>query len=273
MTSDRDAAAWLDPLLVINRRLRFQHSADDLAVARDFIGLAEAPDEGSLARAIVARVHERLRVLPTAFGKGMPGTLAEIVARRGGNCVSYAVLAAVLLRDRGLPTRLVREDVFTNVSLLRAPWALLRAPVGPTLNGHVWVEVLLDGEWHPADAELGVFGVKEWLAARLARGTTLAAIGIPVREHWWFPLRIQRLGPDGLPEEDVTALYLIDKLSEVLGPAAPLPAAWLEGVRYFSTSFRWEGRAGLRLLGEGARLREMSRSLAAFAGGLAAQGG
>lgn len=260
---------WLDPLLVTNRGLRFEHRPEDVATARGFIGSIEAHDDCGLARTIVTRVHERMRVLPTAFGLGMPKSLPDIVTAGGGNCVSHAVLAAVLLRDGGLPTRLTTEDVYTNVSLLRAPGALIRAPIGPTLNGHAWTEILLDGEWLPADAELGVFGLTEWLAMRLGGGTTLAALGIPIREHWKFPLRIRRLGPDGAPDEDVTGLYLIDRLAAVLGHSTALPPAWLEGVHYFSKAFPWDGWAGLRILGECRRLREMSRAHATFRGALA----
>ena len=166
---------WLDPFVVINRRFRFEHGPADVAAARDFVGPAEAPDERGLARALVMRVHERMRVLPSAFGFGMPRGLPAIVAARGGNCVSHSVLAAALLRDRGFPTRLVVEEVYTNFSLLRAPAVLLPAPIGPTLNGHVWLEVAIEGAWLPADAELGIFGISEWLAARLARGVTVAA--------------------------------------------------------------------------------------------------
>ena len=259
---------WLDPLLVANRRLRFEHSAEDVAAARDLIGAIEAPDDRSRARAIVMRVHERMRVLPSAFGFGMPKTLRAIVSARGGNCVSHAVLATVLLRANSIPTRLVVEDVYTNVALIRAPAAFLPAAIGPTLNGHVWIEVCVDGAWVPADAELGILGMVEWLSARLGHGVTVAALGLVVREHWKFPLRIRRLGPDGAPEEDVTGRYLIDGPFSALGPAAGLPSAWVEGVRYFAESFPWQGRAGLRILREGWRLREMSRALATFAGAL-----
>jgi hypothetical protein len=185
--------------------------------------------------------------------------------------VSHSVLAAVLLRDLGFPTRLVVEEVYTNVSFLRVLAVLFRAPIGPTLNGHVWIEVWVNGEWLPADAELGLFGTEAWLAERLARGVTVTAVGLPVREHWKFPLRIRRLGPDGTPAEDVTALYLADKVAEALGSGRALPMPWVEGVRYFSSSFRWEGRAGLRVLGEHRRLRDMSRALAIFGPAIAAR--
>src|SRR3990172_2725698 len=256
------SSPWLDPLLVINRRYRFEHRPEDVAAARDFVGRVEAAGEESLARAVVMRVHERMRINASAFGWGMPKSLPAIMAARGGNCVSHSVLAAVLLRDRGLPARLVVEEVYTNFSLLRALAVVFRAPIGPVLNGHVWCEILDDGEWVPADAELGVYGTREWLAARVGRGVTVRAIGLPIAEHWKFPLRIRRLGPDGQPGEDVTALYLVDRLGEALGARAALPAAWVEGVEYFSRTFDWEGRAGLRILREARRLRAMSRALA-----------
>jgi len=261
---------WLDPLLVINRRFRFEHAPGDVAVARDFVGHVEAADEERLARAVVARVHERMRIGASAFGVGMPKSLSAIVAARGGNCVSHSVLAAVLLRDRGIPARLLVEEVYTSVSFLRALALGFRAPIGPTLNGHVWIEVLMNGRWSPADAELGIFGTHEWLATRIGRGVTVAAIGLPVRERWKFPLRIRRLRPDGQPDQDVTRAYLIDNVAEAIGARVTLPAAWVDGVRYFTESFMWEGRAGLRILSERRRLGEMSRALATFGETLAA---
>jgi hypothetical protein len=253
---------WLDPLLVINRRYRFEHGLGDVAAAREFMGPVDAADEESLARAVVTRVHERMRIRASAFGVGMPTRLAGIVEARGGNCVAHSVLATAVLRDRGVPTRLVVENTYTNASLLRVPAAFVRAPIGPVLNSHVWIELMIDGGWVPADAELGIFGTKEWLAVRVARGVTVRAIGLPIAEHWKFPLRIRRLGPDGMPAEDVTSLYLVDKLSEALGARRAVPTAWVEGVEYFSRTFDWEGRAGLRILREARRLREMSRALA-----------
>jgi hypothetical protein len=252
---------WLNPLLVIDGRFRFEHGREEVAAARDFVGPVEASGERSLARTTVARAHERMRIVPTVFGVGMPKTLSAIIATRGGNCVSYAVLVTALLRSYGLPTRLVSENVHTNVSLLRVPSVFVRAPVGPTLNGHVWIETLIDGEWVPADAELGLFGTAEWLTARVARGVTIAAAGIPLRERWKFPLCLRLLGSDGMPREDVTALYLIDKLSSFLGCGGALPATWAEGVHYFSKSFRWDGRAGLRILLEWRRLKAMSTAV------------
>ena len=93
----------------------------------------------------------------------------------------------------------------------------------------------------------------------------MPALGVPIREHWKFPLRIQRLAPDGGPSEDVTGLYLIDGLGSAVGASAAVPPAWIEGVRYFSRLFRWEGRAGLRILGQRARLRAMSLALTGIA--------
>lgn len=261
--------AWLNPLLVINRGYRFQHSPADVAAAWDFIGPVEAPDKESLARAVVVRVHERMRIRPSAFSLGMPKSLRGIVAVEGGNCVAHSVVATVLLRDLGIPARLVSENVYTNASLLRLPTALVRAPIGPTLNSHVWVEVCVDGEWVPADAELGIFGFTEWCAARLVHGTTLRALGLPFPEHWKFPLRIGRLGPDGQLYEDVTALFLVDGLGRMLGPGNPLPPGWVEGVHYFSGTFRWDGWAGLRILKERRRLQRMYHALGTMAEKLA----
>lgn len=264
MVQRKPVDPWLDPLRVLNRRMRFEHGPEDVRAALEFVGPIHADDPNTLAREVVDRVRARMRILPSAFGYGMPKTLAEIVAQRGGNCVSHAVLATVILRQSGIPTRLVSESVYTSFSLLRLPAAVARAPIGPTLNGHVWCEVLLGDDWIPVDAELGIFGTIEWLAARLAAPVVITAVGLPVRERWQFPLRIRRLASDGTPGEDVSALYLVDRLNEALGNAASLPDAWTAGVTHFSRSFDWEGRPGLRLLGERRVLRTMAAARTRF---------
>jgi len=245
--------AFLDPHRVANRRLIFEHGADDIARACEFLGI----DESTPPREIVMRVHERMRILASAFGVGMPKTLGEIVERKGGNCVSHAVLATVALRRRSFATRLVVEDVYTGPSLLRAAAALMVVPIGPTLNGHVWVETLVDGEWVPGDPELGLFGLDEWSRARVLRGVWVEATGVRVREHWKFPLRLRRLDIDGGPAENVTECYLVDGLRSITGREA-LPDAWTNGVEYFAHRFSWDGRVGMRLLGERRRLDAMS---------------
>jgi len=249
-------APFLNPHLVTNRRLRFEHSHADVVRACEFLGA----DEHASAREIVMGVHERMRILASAFGIGMPKTLGDIVERAGGNCVSHAVLATVVLRQQGFSTRLMVEDVYTDASLLRAPGALLAVPIGPTLNGHVWIETLADDEWIPADPQLGLYGTEDWIRARVLRGVSLAAMGVPVRERWRFPLRIRRLGPDGTPAENVTGLYLIGRVRSVVGRDA-LPRAWEDGVAHFANVFDWQGRSGLRLLGERRRLNAMFKAV------------
>lgn len=251
---------FLDPCRVANRRLTFEHSHDDVLRACEFLRV----DDTTPARDIVMRVGERMQVLVSAFGVGMPKTLGEIVERTGGNCVSHAVLAAVALRTRGFPTRLVVEDVYTGPSLLRAPTALMAVPIGPTLNGHVWVETLVDGDWAPADPELGLYGVDDWVRTRVLRGLWVEATGVRVREHWKFPLRLRRLNGDGVPVENVTELYLVDGLRSAVGRNT-LPEEWTDGVKFFAHRFNWNGRVGLRLLRERGRLGAMSRAIGALA--------
>jgi hypothetical protein len=128
----------------------------------------------------------------------------------------------------------------------------MKVPIGPVLNSHVWLEVKSGGEWVPADAELGIFGMMQWLETRVIKGVTVRALGLPVSERWRFPLRIRRLGDDGQPFEDATQEYLLDSLGE------PAPEGWQEGVRYFAERFDWDGRAGLRALRERRRLTRMN---------------
>jgi len=181
---------WSNPCSVRNRRLAFEHAAAVVERAVERFGPFAGATADALAADVVSRVHERMRIVPTALGLGVPRILDEALQRRGGNCSTFAAVLTVLLRAQGIPARLVVEDVFTDLSLLRAPAALLRAPVGPTLNGHVWVEALVQGAWLPADAELGLFGLGGWLTARVLRGVSLSALGLPARERWRFPLRL-----------------------------------------------------------------------------------
>lgn len=66
------ADPFLDPQRVANRRLTFEHGHDDVLLACEFLGTGETAS----ARDIVMRVHERLRILASAFGIGMPKTRA-----------------------------------------------------------------------------------------------------------------------------------------------------------------------------------------------------
>ncbi len=252
---------WSDPCLIVNRGMRFEHGPEDVRAAAKLIGPQVSPSDLTAVQSLTTAVQRSLKILPTAFGRGMPRTLSEILGRRGGNCVSFSVVATVVLRASGFPTRLISETVYTNISLLRGLGAVARTPIGPLTNGHVWLEVRLGGDWIPVDAELGLTGTAEWLARRLASGVTLPALGLPVREHWKFPLRILRLGPDGQPFEDATAEYLIDAPAKGRGDGRRPPEVWSDGVKYFSRNFRWEGRSGLRILAQLPRLRRMSRAL------------
>lgn len=258
MIPDEPVDPWLNPFQVHSRSMVFEHGSDDVHAALELVGPVDADNPSTLVNEVVARVHQRLLILPSAFGHGMPNTLAEIVARRGGNCVSHAVLATVVLRQLGIPTRLITENVYTGFSFLRLPAAAIRAPIGPTLNSHVWCEVLVAGEWIPADAELGVCGTVEWLAARVAGPLVIRAVGPPITERWLFPLRLRRLAPDGMPADDISILYLVDRLRSALDDGVRLPDEWSDGVAYFASSFDWEGRPGIRILRERRVLRDMA---------------
>lgn len=252
LTSDLRMDPFLDPHRVATRRLVFEHGDSDVTRASEFLGI----DESMQPRDIVMRVHKRMRIL-VSFSAEMPKTLGEIVERGAGNCESHAVLATGALRQREFPTRLVAEEVYTGPSLLRAAAALLAVPAGPTLNRHIWIETRVGGDWVPADPELGLYGIDEWMRTRVLRGVWLEATGVRVREHWKFPLRLRRLDEDGAPSENVTERYLVDGLRAVIGHDT-LPIPWMNGVEHFAHRFNWEGRAGLRLLGERRQLRAMS---------------
>lgn len=260
--------SWLNPLLVVNRSMVFRHTPDDVAAARRFV-VADDPGD---AEAVVSAVHGRMKIAVTALGFGMPRSLGEIVQRGAGNCVSHSVLAAVLLRDRGVAARLVSENTYTSFSVMRIAPALLKAPVGPVLNSHVWLEVRTGGGWVPADAELGIFGAGQWLERRVLKGVTVRALGLPASERWRFPLRIRRLAEDGQPFQDATGDYLLGSLERVGLAGGAVPEGWRQGVRYFSEEFDWTGRAGLRIWRARGHLARMSAGRRKLAASLARAG-
>ncbi len=107
-------------------------------------------------------------------------SVEEIVNRRAGNCAELADVLFAMLQAAGIRSRWVAEINVQPRDEGRQARAEMRVAeqgnrmsvFGLMHNDHRWLEVLDDksGSWFPADPAVGVVGVKEWVAARLAFG-------------------------------------------------------------------------------------------------------
>ena len=152
---------------------------------------ADSTDEETTARTIVRWVHQTLRPGSIAIGKfGVAPTLEAILSKRLHSCGEYAVLTCFLLRCHQIPARLIWEKLHTAFRLPASLLALLpSAWAGPYLQGHVWVELYADGRWRPADAELDIFDVPQWLDKRLRQAHRVKAgfLGLSTSSTGSFP--------------------------------------------------------------------------------------
>ena len=123
----------------------------------------------SRAEHTVRWVHEHVQFTPDRH-KTIDGVLED----RRGNCYDQAGLLAALLQANGFSTRLVREINVEPPSQQRASSAEKSKShlFGYEHNDHTWLEIQIDGSWVPADSSLGLFGTREWIAARILRGVT-----------------------------------------------------------------------------------------------------
>lgn len=105
-------------------------------------------------------------------------TVEEIIERRAGNCAELANVLAALLKHAEIPFRWAAEiNIQPEKPSRQETAARLVKEKGKHMsvfglmhNDHVWLEVLneKDGSWIPADPAVGVVGLQDWVAARLA---------------------------------------------------------------------------------------------------------
>ena len=131
------------------------------ALVRDLV----KPHQSSLAtaKAIQAEASGRF-----AYRIASPRTIAGIVAAKGGNCVSHAIMGLFLLRLAGLPARMCYEFHVRDHSPISG-WQAKRRRAGhfgADHNSHFWV-MFHDGlEWQPYDSALDYIGFAEFFAVR-----------------------------------------------------------------------------------------------------------
>lgn len=68
----------------------------------------------------------------------------EVARSQEGDCTEHAVLLAAMLRNRGIPARIVAGLVYVHSQ--------------GGFGGHMWTEAYIDGHWVPLDATLGLGG-------------------------------------------------------------------------------------------------------------------
>lgn len=272
-----DPALYLDPTRILAPSIRYVQTQAFVQEAKDRLAreaFQTGPaDEQAAAQAIVHWVHNTLRPGSAAIGKiGVAPSLEAILSKPLTSCREFAALTCFLLRCHQIPARLIYERMHTDFSLPASLLALLpRAWAGPYLQGHVWVELHVDGRWAPADSELGIFDVREWVHKRLRQGHRMEArfFGVSTFTTWLFPLAIQAINHEGEPAEMLSEHYLVDCLRTQLtdAPEATPGAfdAWERDVRYFSSTFDWHGPfPGLRLALQRPRLHRMHDALRAL---------
>ena len=169
-------------------------------------------DEERAAR-VVRWVHAHV-----AFTADRHAALDGILEDRKGNCYDHASLVIAMLRAGGLRVRFVRELNVEPPSEERAAsaWAQQSSLFGFEHNDHTWVEVFAEGRWIPADSSLGLFGMREWLGARVLRG---------VANDYGMITPFVLVAFDGDAALDRTRDYLETELAEAF-PVVTQSAAW-----------------------------------------------
>ncbi len=171
-------------------------------------------------------------------------TPEQIIERRGGNCADLARVLARLLDGVQIRYRFVREINIQPESESRQANAEKKiATGGPRFsvfglrhNDHTWLEVFDPAAriWFPADPAVGVVGVDQWIASRLAIGDRrkpLVAATVPIVQSMLEPFAVVAMTQ---PAEDRSAYYLIDAFDRSYGGSLrSLPAwnAWCTSVR------------------------------------------
>jgi len=131
----QDGAAFLRPTST--------HPADHprllTMVDRIKTPLGAPVDDHTLATAILDFVARYIETVPESPYAYHTTSVFDILDNRTGDCTEYSQLFVTLARAAGLPAREVSGFVYSGDDH------------APTLGGHAWVEVLIDGRWTGMD--------------------------------------------------------------------------------------------------------------------------
>jgi hypothetical protein len=106
------------------------------ALARDILApIGQDADDQTIARAILEFVSGYIETMPESPYVYHTSSVFDVLDNRTGDCTEHSQLFVTLARAAGLPARGVSGFVYDGDD---------RAP---SLAGHAWVEVLIDGHW------------------------------------------------------------------------------------------------------------------------------
>lgn len=161
-------------LLLLARQAFAQESAtaDLNAVAREVAGTSGSTFEKT--QRLATWINTTFKWSYTDYQKR---TVAEIVARRAGNCAELANVLEALLNAAQIRSRWIAEiNVHPRTPARQktaeekvAQWGKHASVFGLRHNDHRWLEVYEESTqtWFPADPAVGVVGTQQWVAARL----------------------------------------------------------------------------------------------------------
>jgi Transglutaminase-like enzymes, putative cysteine proteases len=179
-------------------------------------------------------------------------TVEEIIERRAGNCAELANVLAALLKEGNIPFRWAAEiniqpqkpERQESAAQLVAEKGNYYSVFGLMHNDHVWLEVRDEKNktWFPADPAVGVVGLKDWLAARMAFDNRLKPVVPEVAEtvkEMLVPfIVVASETRKGKLVENRSKYYVVDGFNSFYAnKLAKLPAwrEWLNSVEKIST--------------------------------------
>lgn len=106
--------------------------------------------------------------------------IREIIEKKGGNCVSHALMGIFLLRLAGIPAKFAHEVHLTKqyrlISLYVGVWAKRKNDGLNSFwhNDHVWVWFWNSDTWEPFDSALDVCGFNQFFRKRFFKHKELS---------------------------------------------------------------------------------------------------
>jgi hypothetical protein len=169
-------------------------------------------------------------------------TVEEIIRRRAGNCAELANVLAALLKEGNIPFRWAAEINIQpqkpsrqeNAARLIAERGKYYSVFGLMHNDHVWLEVLNEKNktWFPADPAIGVVGLKEWLAARMAfeqrTKPIVPAVAEVVKDMLVPFVVVVKETRNGKPIENRSKYYVVDGFNSLYNNKLTKLSAWKE---------------------------------------------
>ncbi len=171
--SPKKVFTFLLGLMIFSQVHAQEQSTTDLStVVREVAGESSSTFEKT--RRLATWINTTFKWSYTDYQKR---TVAEIVARRAGNCAELANVLEALLNAAQIRSRWIAEINLHPHTPARqktaeekvAQWGKRASVFGLRHNDHRWLEVFDERTqtWFPADPAVGVVGTQEWVAARL----------------------------------------------------------------------------------------------------------